>query len=460
MSQYFKTINQQSINPEGIARVGAAWGNVMQKAGSVISDVIKDQKENKQLQQTADAIINMNPNIGKAFDGDTKKLAQALKKGGLGPYIQLEQLNLQRATNNAQLAQIRQNALYKGQENTRAANADARANEKSLQDRTKFANDLATNWLNTTLQSGNISDARDKILNPNFVNLAEHSTVARDALEIAKTGTESEFKNYLNNLKGTKSETKTIEKMPDGTVVTKTADSTGNTSITRDGSDAGYGTPVSLSTTYKNEPTVLADLQQNQLLNAAPGTTRWDQAQAVVKQAKEREQSAVKFVSDSIGTSPLGTKENLEKLQSTKFIIDNMKSAKEQNNIVLATASITGFIRMFETGVLTDADTERYQNRGYFENLWKKAKAMVGNVDQNLMDEMIQATETVYRNLSPAVRQELENHINSASRQYRIAPARLTEILPFNRVPDLLKDDTSKPQNSGATEEQINQLRD
>lgn len=457
---YFQTIQQKTINPDSIARVGASWGKVFEKAGNIISNVITENRENKKIEETANAIIKLHPEVGEAFDGDAKKLGQSLKRGGLGPIIQLEQLKLQKAQNATQLEQIKQNAIYKGQENARAANADARANEKTLQDRTKYANELATNWLNTTLQSGKISENRDKILNPNFVDLAEHSTVARDALEIATTGTDSEFKNYLDSLKGVKTESKTVEKKADGTVVTTTGDSTGNTSVTVDGTAAGYGTNVSLSEAFANEPTVLADLKQAQLLNAAPGSAQWQLAQEVVNQAKGREQGAVKFVSDSIRSSPLGTKENLAKLQGTKSMLYTFEKAKELNNINLATAAVTGFIRMFETGVLTDSDQNRYQNQGWWENQLKRVQEMTGNVDKDLMDKMMEATQVIYDGLAPGVQKQLENHISSASKQYRIQPDRLNEILPFTNIPALMAEEAPKPKNAGVPSSYLDNLTD
>jgi hypothetical protein len=460
MSPYFQNIQQKTINPDSIARVGASWGKVLEKAGNIISGVITENRENKKIEETANAIIKLHPEIGEAFDGDAKKLGQSLKRGGLGPIIQLEQLKNQKAQNAAQLEQIKLNALYKREDNARAANADARANAKASQERTQFVNDQITNWLKNHLNANDIEGSRAKVLDNISMGALESSNIAGDVFHLALHGSDEAFKNYMNNLKGVKTENKTVEKKADGTVVTTTGDSTGNTSVTVDGTAAGYGTKVSLSEAFKNEPTVLADLKQAQLLNAVPGSAQWNMAQEVVNQAKEREQGAVKFVSDSIRTSPLGTKENLAKLQATKSMLYNFEKAKELNNINLATAAVTGFIRMFETGVLTDSDQNRYQNQGWWENQLKLVQEATGNVDVGLMDKMMEATKVIYEGLVPDVRKQLENHINSASKQFRIQPDRLNEILPFTDIPALMAEENPKPQNTGVPSSFLDNLTD
>ena len=169
-----------------------------------------------------------------------------------------------------------------------------------------------------------------------------------------------------------------------------------------------------------------------------------EQLQAMQEKAAKDEVEAAKSIEAAFAKDPTGLGENADTVAKAILARNLLNDAAMTNNIQLAQAATRYFIRLYEKGILTEADISGFGSTGLFQSTMEKVSALKNEVDVSLMQQMAAAADKTLERVGPEVSERVENLFETTARLYNIPPTRLQQISSYT---DLKNIPTIKPLN-------------
>lgn len=169
-----------------------------------------------------------------------------------------------------------------------------------------------------------------------------------------------------------------------------------------------------------------------------------EQLQAMQEKAAKDEVDAAKSIETAFTKDPTGLGENADTVAKAILARNLLNDAAVTQNVQLAQAATRYFIRLYEKGILTEADMGSFGSTGLWQSLREKLNKMGNNVDVELMQQLAQAADKTLERVGPEVSERVENLFETTARLYNIPPTRLQQISSYT---DLKNIPTIKPLN-------------
>jgi hypothetical protein len=241
------------------------------------------------------------------------------------------------------------------------------------------------------------------------------------------------------------SETTTVGGQPQTKVISSTQINPDDLTPAQRGDAPNPATTVSELAAYNGDQyaTMKHRLVAEQVSMASKSKTQiQERMQEVAKESREDEVSAVKAIDDGFKNDPTLLGEDVDTVAKAILARELLAEAGKTGNPQLAQAATRYFIRMYEKGILTEADIQGFGSPGWFAQLKEQAASAAGTVDLALMESLAQAAEITYQRIAPKVAARVENLYQSKAKAHNIPLHRLMQISPHT---DLSKMKTLTP---------------
>ena len=169
-----------------------------------------------------------------------------------------------------------------------------------------------------------------------------------------------------------------------------------------------------------------------------------EQLQAMQEKAAKDEVEAAKSIETAFTKDPTGLGENADTVAKAILARNLLNDAAVTGNVQLAQAATRYFIRLYEKGILTEADISGFGSTGVFQSLMEDVSKLTNEVNVPLMQQMAAAADKTLERVGPQVSKRVENLFETTARLYNIPPTRLQQISSYT---DLKNIPTIKPLN-------------